>query len=194
MCVSSSAISSLPHLPVHVPSSLSCIYCDESRDYDKLKEIKNLTWHSIPFDILFPVNSYFFLLKCDFASQCVSSAKKSNLPPFTQRDLKKRSQSSIGSTQPPSSPCQQGVYSVNSHTSSWAVAGRPAAMLRIKQFLSKHVFKDLYIFFTVSDFALWHPFHWLLIDSFELYSHLSGKIILHARAECGNSQELRVGP
>lgn len=66
--------------------------------------------------ISFQVNAYVFLLKCRFASQHVSSAKQNYLPSFTQRDLKMRSQSHIGSVEPPSSPCQQGVYSANSHT------------------------------------------------------------------------------
>lgn len=79
----------------------------------------------------------------------VSLAKKNNLPSFTQRDLKRRSQARVGSRQPPSAPCQQGVDSANSHTSSQAVAARPAAMLRIKRFLSKHVFKDLCIFYSI---------------------------------------------
>lgn len=113
----------------------------------KKSQISHDTIFHLTLKILFPVNAYVFLLECGFASQCVSSAKKNNLPSFTQRDLKMRSQSRTGSIQPPSSPCQQGVYSANSHTSSWAVAARPAAMLRIKQFLSKHVFSGTCTFF-----------------------------------------------
>lgn len=69
-------------------------------------------------------------------------------------------------------------------------------LLRMRQFLSKHIFKDLYLFFffTVPDIALWHPFHWLLTDWYELYSGLTRKIILHTGAECRNSQSSEPAP
>lgn len=89
------------------------------RDYDNLEETGILhTLFQLSLEILFPFNTDIFLHKYGFASQCVLSAKQNNLPSFTQRDLKMRSQSPISSIQPPSSPCQQGVCSANSHTSS----------------------------------------------------------------------------
>lgn len=66
------------------------------RYYDNLKEIGILhTLFHLSLEILFPFNTYFFLLVCGFASQCVSSEKKNHLPSFTQRDLKMRSLLSV---------------------------------------------------------------------------------------------------
>lgn len=144
-CVSSSAISSFPHLPQ--TSSFSWICCDESKRLWQSKRNQNLTYL-----ISLEFRGFISIQHLGFSSRlwlCLAMCFISKEKSFTflyPKGLKMRSQPPISSIQPPSSPCQHGVCSANSHTSSWAVAARPAAMLRIKQFLSKHIFKDLYIF------------------------------------------------
>lgn len=192
MCVSSS----FPHLQVHLSSSLSCIYCDESKRLWQTK--RNHKSHMTPYSTWF---KDFISSKCLFFSNVAlphnvfHQQRKKKLPSFTQRDLQMRSHSCISSIQPPSSPCQQGHCSANSHTSSWAAAARPAAV-KNKAVPFQTRFQGLLFFFflTVSDFALWHPFHWSLTDWFELYSGLSRKIILHAGEECSNSQNSESAP
>lgn len=145
-CVSSSAISSFPHLP-HT-SSFSWIHCDESkRLWQPKKKNQNLTYLiSLEFRDFISIQHLFFSSRLWLCLTMCFISKEKSFTFLYPKGHKMRSQSPSSSIQPPSSPCQQGVCSANSHTSAWAAAARAAAMLRIKQFLSKHVFKDLYIF------------------------------------------------
>lgn len=171
------------------------------RNYDKLKEITNLTRHRIPLDFKDFISSKWLF----FSSQNV--ALPHNV--FHQQRTKKNYL-----------PLRKGIYKWGVTLISVAsslralLASRDTVqliptplhelllpdlqLLRIRQFLSKHIFKDLYLFylffFTVPDIALWHPFHWLLTDWYELYSGLTRKIILHTGAECCNSQSWELAP
>lgn len=161
MCVLFSAISSFPHLPN--TSSFSWIHCDESKRLWKPKKksesyIPYFTWDFISIQHLFFSSRLWLCL-----TMCFISKEK----PFTflyPKGLKNEA-SPISSIQPPSSPCQQGVCAANSHTSSWAVAARPAAMLRIKQFLSKYMFSRTCIFLYSIRLCIMTSFP-LIIDRF----------------------------
>lgn len=134
------------------------------RDYDNRKEIEILhTLFHLSLEILFPFNTFFSPRLWLCLTMCFISKEKSFT--FLYPKGLKNEESPISSMQPPSSPCQQGVCAANSHTSAWAVAARPAAMLRIKQFLSKYMFSRTCIFLYSIRLCIMTSFP-LIIDRF----------------------------